>query len=368
MAFDFLLGSRTYRERLTTTHQMVRHAVCAYLGDSYHVPRGRGREIAAELNIDEGIVYPCIRTYKKAFDYLTGSDEVKSRHVRSLDKFNEKYRSSDLFGIWCLFIDGIKTLEEIQEEAKQKIVLLERVVSPAQKETLFAEQTVAETIPNEKPVSTPVPTNVVPGEILSMLDSIQSAFRELCNVRLEIENTLLASQLENEKLKQENEYLKLRFSRMNAEIETIKEMKLEELAETFPRAGRLYALMQEMHEKTKERNEYEQMLPRIADWPEGEIMIEYIPKFREQFRNFNGREQSRIVSAIQRITASPEAVREQHSFNTIKMNRILPGTPHEYLKSRASNELRFCWKKEHSVIYFYVVFRKGDRDYISSES
>lgn len=382
MARDFLLGSKTYKEKVPLKIQLRRHLICGCLDGLYEMPRGKGNDIAVFVTTISGvntaaeIVWREVKIYRNAFAYLNGDFEKKEEFRKRLEGFNSKHATRDIFGVWCLVTDGIETMGELlKEEIERGESTLRKILEGEElkrAEERLREEGTEEIQESKEPEEQGIPlplksSPLIPREILDMMTAIRSGYEAALARQKELELALAVKEQESGILRGENEYLRLHNQKLRGEMERIKEMRLEELVELFPQSTRLYRLVQELEEKTREEGRYEKMLPRITQWDEGELLIEYLPRFREQFRAFAAREQGQIVTAIQRLTSSPEACFNS-GFDTQKMRKSYPGTPDEFLKSRASRELRLGWRKEGPVIYFYIAFRKGDKDYVESET
>lgn len=373
MARDFLLGSKTHREKVPLKIQLRRHFICEELDEYYELPRGRGPVVASKAAsaigdaIDARTVYREIRIYRTAAVYLSSDEESKTEFRQKLRNFNPKHTTDQLFGVWCMVTDQIDSMEAIEQNLDEQIREAETRFSEmlAKRKSEKIEAVKAEiTYSGDKFEAPPA---LLSAEVLDSIDTLRKGYELSVARQNELHLALAERERENAALKDENAYLYRLIERLRGERESIREMRLEELVELFPQATALYRLVQEIQNKTRQEGTYERMLPRITKWNEEELLVEYLPRFREQFRAFAAREQGQIVSAIQRLTSSPEACFNS-GFDTQKMRKSYPGTPDEFLKSRSSREIRLGWQKEGPVIYFYIVFRKGDKDYVETEA
>ena len=362
MAKDFLLASPTYQKGVRLRIIQRRHIVCEHLDEEYTFPPKERRipkviEILKErsrFKAETSTISNDGRLYKEAYQYLTGSPERRKELDVRLQNFDGK-QSSELMGIWCLLKDGISSWEcipwNVVEEEERKLVAAfptPREVSP---------------LPPQSPPS-------VSGELATIFKQFKTNWALLQESTSLLERLVSQLQQEKEELQRSNEFLKKVITQRSRETSTIDRQSIETLAYSFPdEFAQLSPILRKIEERiAKEEVESNEGFPQMALWSDmEETGVEYTETFLSAYQGYSESERRSIIKALQLLTASREGQRHP-SLRSHKVPPTFPATPEDASVSRASDQLRFTWRKEGDILRVYELFQKGDHKYYDSEA
>jgi len=362
MAKDFLLASPTYQKEVKPRIIQRRHIVCEHLDETYSFPRKEGGipkviEVLKErlgFKVKTSTVSNDSRVYRETYQYLTGSPERRKELDVRLQNFDGK-QSSELMGIWCLLKDGISSWESIPwgtvEEEEKKLV----AAFPAPREV--------NPLPLQPPPS-------VSGELATAFEQFKTSWALLQESTSLLERLVSQLQQEKEGLQRSNEFLKKVIAQRSRETDGVVLQRIETLAYSFPdEFAQLAPILKKIGERIeREGVEEQEGLPQKALWSDAEeVRVEYSEKFLAGFHDYSNGERQNIVKALLLLTSSRQG--QWHpSLKSHKVPTAFPATPEDASASRATDQIRFTWKKEGGVLQFYELFRKGDHKYYDSEA
>lgn len=204
----------------------------------------------------------------------------------------------------------------------------------------------------------------------------QAALKRQANALVDIFEAVLA---ENAQLKSDADYMKMledevrnletRTRELRILLKTADATTLEQIAERNPEFPQLFAIVQTMKKKAARRPQdieaLRKGLPKTFNWPnERGGNIEYKDPFLTELAALEKAHQERVIKQVGVLaTHGPW----YGSLDTSKYPvRRVPFTPRDCFGSRASDDLRFSWKKNGAVTIYWL-WRKSDKRVTVSE-
>ena len=334
MARDFLSLSPSYIDSVSAEIRERRKTVISFLNDDYCMPRGGPAQAVENLNKDgfkaniSTVSYDtCV--YRQAWLWLAGNEKEKNRIKTRMSKRHDP----EMIGVKCLIKDGVTAWEQLSPQAAETTAL------PPETET---EDVIG----------------VTKGQLVLLETGIGRICEEV--TRLEAERGLL--QEEVARLKSENETLQAAIRAGEDRLKSLREMKVENLADQFPQVAALLDLVTTPAAPQKKADPIGD-LPDLAPGMNNRE-VKYSDRFKKELGELQGQQSNMrsVKKAVRNLCEYGLAYQglKVRSIPT-EIAGVKPGEGGYTI--RASRKIRILYRCANGSVEFMAILSRGQMEY-----